>query len=322
MIQVLRKNILTLFVCTSMSLLSGCLEQSEPAEVLENSPPANPPPTAVNQAPTISGTPTATAMIGNSWTFTPSSADRDGDALKFDIENKPVWTNFNAQTGEISGTPLLGHEGSYSGIRISVSDGKTSATLPDFALTVQNVSTNNAPQITGNAPTIAIVDQQYVFQANASDADGDDLTFSIANRPSWATFSGATGLLGGTPMQGDAAVYNNIVISVSDGELMAALPAFAITVSQAATGSVTLTWTPATLNTDGSPLTDLAAYKIYYGFSEGNYPNEIRIDNPGIASYVVENLSPNDYYFVSTSINTSEVESDYSNVAFKAVTTN
>ena len=109
---------------------------------------------------------------------------------------------------------------------------------------------------------------------------------------------------------------------MSDTDLTASLPAFAITVAQAATGSVTLTWTPPTRNTDGSQLTDLAAYKIYYGLSQGNYPNEIRIDNPGITTYVIDNLSPNTYYFVSTSINEAEVESNFSNVATKIVTAN
>ena len=322
MSQVLQKYLIGFFVCFSMLLLSGCFEVGESVEVVENDPPANPPPPAANQAPVISGNPISTAFIGGSWAFSPSSVDPDGDALNFEIQNKPVWTSFNGQTGRLTGTPLPGHEGSYSGIRITVSDGKMSSSLPDFAVTVQSVSTNNAPLINGIAPSTATVGQQYVFQPSASDPDGDDIIFSIANRPAWASFDAATGLLGGTPVPGNEAVYGGIVISVSDGEQMASLPAFAITVSQAATGSVTLTWTPPTTNTDGSPLNNLAAYKIYYGLSEGNYPNEIRIDNPGIATYVVDDLSENGYYFVSTSINAGEVESDFSNVVFKTVNTN
>ncbi len=77
-----------------------------------------------------------------------------------------------------------------------------------------------------------------------------------------------------------------------------------------------------TRNTDGSTLTDLLAYKIYYGTTQGNYPSEVRIDNPGITTYVIENLSPNTYYFISTSINESEVESDFSNVAIEIIVAN
>ncbi len=66
-------------------------------------------------------------------------------------------------------------------------------------------------------------------------------------------------------------------------------------------------------NTDSSPLTDLAGYKIYYGSESDNYQTSIQIDNPGIAIYVVEYLTPNTYYFVLTTINSSGVESQFSN---------
>ena len=72
-------------------------------------------------------------------------------------------------------------------------------------------------------------------------------------------------------------------------------------------------------STTVSQLVELAGYRIYYGTSAGSYPNSIRIDNPGLTTYVVENLVPNTYYFVATSINSSGVESSYSNVATKVI---
>ncbi len=88
-----------------------------------------------------------------------------------------------------------------------------------------------------------------------------------------------------------------------------------VTVNQVGLGSPTLSWTPPTQNSDGSWLTDLAGYKIYYGNESGNYHTSIQIDNPGIASYFVEYLTPNTYYFVITAINSSGVESNFSNEA-------
>ncbi len=85
------------------------------------------------------------------------------------------------------------------------------------------------------------------------------------------------------------------------------------TVNQVGFSSATLSWTPPTQNTDGSPLTDLAGYKIYYGNESGNYQTSIQIDNPGITIYVVENLTPNTYYFVITAFNRIGAESDFSN---------
>jgi len=89
--------------------------------------------------------------------------------------------------------------------------------------------------------------------------------------------------------------------------------------NQVGFGSATLSWMPPTENADGSVLTDLVGYKVYYGNEPGNYPMSLQIDNPGIATYVVENLTPNTYYFVVTAINSRDIESEYSNEASKQI---
>src|SRR5690606_7665907 len=132
---------------------------------------------------------------------------------------------------------------------------------------------------------------QYVFVPTASDPNGDALTFSISNRPSWASFDPSSGTLSGTPGPGDIGSYNGIRISVSDGTASASLAVFGIQVVATATGSALVSCTPRTLRDDGSPLTDLAGYKVYWGTSERDYPNSVTIDNPGITSYMVEELT-------------------------------
>ena len=97
------------------------------------------------------------------------------------------------------------------------------------------------------------------------------------------------------------------------------LPAFSVDVVQASTNSITLSWQPPTVNEDGSTLSDLAGYKIYYGTESGNYSQAIQVNNPGLASYVVENLVPATYYIVATSFNRDGVESEFSNEAVKQV---
>jgi hypothetical protein len=78
-------------------------------------------------------------------------------------------------------------------------------------------------------------------------------------------------------------------------------------------GSVTLTWQPPTDNADGSPLIDLSGYTIYVGTDSNDYTfREIRLDNPGLTAYVVENLAPGTYYFAATAINSAGVESVFS----------
>ena len=84
--------------------------------------------------------------------------------------------------------------------------------------------TNTAPTISGTPQTAVGATKAYRFTPYASDAQNNALTFSIANKPVWATFSAASGTLGGTPSSTQAGTYGNIVIKVSDGSLSASLP--------------------------------------------------------------------------------------------------
>ena len=63
----------------------------------------------------------------------------------------------------------------------------------------------------------------YSFQPTASDADGDRLTFSVVNKPGWATFSTGTGRLQGTPPAGSTGALLTVQISVSDGKASASM---------------------------------------------------------------------------------------------------
>ena len=84
-------------------------------------------------------------------------------------------------------------------------------------------------------------------------------------------------------------------------------------------GSATLLWTPPTQNTDGTTLTDLVGYKLYWGNAPGDYPNSVRVDQPDIDTYIIAPLSTGTYYFVATAINANEIESRHSNMAVKAI---
>lgn len=286
----------------------------DPPPANDPPPPATPPP---NGPPQITGSPATSVVQGQAYSFQPSASDPDGQSLTFSIVNKPVWAGFNSGTGRLSGTPSATDVGVNIGIVISVSDGLATASLPSFEIVVE--AANRAPSI-GGTPVLSIVESQaYSFTPTASDPDGDALSFRVSNKPSWANFNASTGQLSGTPGAGTVGSYPNIVITVSDGQAATSLPAFTITVQQAATGSATLSWAPPTTRTDGTPLTDLAGYKIHYGTSQGSYPNKITIDNPGITTYVIEDLAPATYYFVTTAFDATGGESDYSNVASKTI---
>ena len=178
---------------------------------------------------------------------------------------------------------------------------------------------NLAPTISGAPGAQAMQGQQYSFTPAASDANGDSLTFTIQNAPPWATFNSSTGQLSGTPTSAQVGSYANIIISVSDGSATTNLASFSINVVATATGSATLSWTPPTQNTDGSPLTNLAGYRVYWGTSQNSLTNSVTLSNPGLSSYVVDQLTPATWYFAMTALNSSGSESSQSNIATKQV---
>lgn len=83
-----------------------------------------------------------------------------------------------------------------------------------------------------------------------------------------------------------------------------------------ATGIAALSWNAPTMNTDGTPLTDLAGYKVYYGTKPRTYTNSIVIGN--VTKYTI-NLASGTYYFTVTAYDSTGLESTFSNEASKTI---
>lgn len=273
--------------------------------------------------PVISGTPPTTDLVGDVYSFTPTASGPSGYTLTFSISGKPSWASFSTATGRLAGTPTSTNVGSFANITISVSDGVAHASLAPFTITVSaptSNTTNSPPTISGTPPTTASVGTPYSFKPVASDTDGDPISFSVQNLPPWATFSIATGTLSGTPVTASVGTDSNIVISVSDGYTSVSLAPFSISVSQPATsGAATLTWTAPTTNTNGSALTDLAGYHVYYGTSPSTLSTVVDVANPATTSYTVSNLASGTWYFAVNAYTTSGIESSLSNTGSKSI---
>lgn len=94
----------------------------------------------VNSAPKIRGTPVTSLYEGDAYSFVPLAEDADNDALSFSVENAPDWATFDSSTGKLSGKPGANDVGTYTDIRIRVSDGSDEAALPAFDIAVKPCS--------------------------------------------------------------------------------------------------------------------------------------------------------------------------------------
>ena len=275
---------------------------------------------------TISGTAPASVTAGQSYSFTPTAVDSRTRTLVFAIANRPAWASFSSSTGQLSGTPGTVSVGSYANIVIAVSDGWRTATLPAF--TVQVLAAASAPSptiappvISGTPPTSVMAGSGYAFQPTASDPAGKLLSFSVQNKPAWASFSIASGQLDGTPSSVQTGTYANIVISASDGTAASALPAFSITVMSppVTTGSAVLALTPPTQHTDGSALTDLAGMRVYYGTSASSLTQVLDLPGAAATTYTLGNLASGTWYFAATAYTSGGQESSPSATASKSI---
>jgi hypothetical protein len=283
------RHALVLLVAVS---LAGCLEddkgeEQQPTEQPTSEPPPAPPPT--NSAPEITGTPEPGGQSGKLYSFTPSASDADNDFLEFTVENKPTWASFDTETGAFAGTPTDADVGDTADITISVTDGRDTSSVGPFKIKVRPKDvppTPNSPPTISGAPANAVtINQGYMFQPSASDPNGDNLRFAISGRPSWASFSTSTGRLSGTPTSANIGTYSNIVLSVNDGQVSAALPAFSIqvrdvanqppTISGSPSGSAmtgsAYSFTPSASDPDRNPLTYAIANRpVWASFSSSN----------------------------------------------------
>jgi hypothetical protein len=191
----------------------------------------------------------------------------------------------------------------------------TSGDISDSTtLTVTN-ATLISMAITPTNPVIANgTAQQFIVTGTFSDNTTQDLTAGVtwsSSNTGVAAISNATGSKGSAT---SIAAGTTVITAISGGVSgTATLTVTAVTI----TGSATLAWNAPTTYTDGSPLTGLAGYKIYYGPSQGIYTSVIDAGNT--TTYTMTNLSPGACYFAVTSYDISGVESAYSNEASKII---
>lgn len=165
----------------------------------------------VNNPPVLNPIGNKVINEGQLLQFTISGSDPDNDVLTFSASNLPSGASFNPASRIFSWIPNFQQAGVYQ-VAFSVSDGHLS---DSEVITITVLNVNQPPDLLNPGNKQINEGQLLQFQLQASDPDGDALTFSSANLPSGATLS-SSGLFSWVPGFNQAGSYV-VTFSVTDG---------------------------------------------------------------------------------------------------------
>jgi hypothetical protein len=165
-------------------------------------------PVSGTTTPTIGGSPVTSDLVGEAYSFLPTTTNPGGGTLSFSIANMPVWGTFSSTTGELTGTPSNAQAGAYGNIAISVASGGTTATLAAFSITVSTGSASlswTAPVTNTNGTALADLASYTIYYGTS--AGSLTQTIQVANPA--ATSYVVSGLGSGTYYFAIAAVASD-----------------------------------------------------------------------------------------------------------------
>ena len=172
-----------------------------------------------------------------------------------------------------------------------------------------DTSGQTPPAPSGDTPTVSLSSDQLTVNEGGSVT----LSWSTSGADSCAASGGWGGTLATSGSQTVGPLTSGTTFSLScTGSGGSALQM----ISVAVVGPVSLAWVAPDQNVDGSPLTDLAGYRIYYGDSSRAYSEMVELASPSATSHTL-NLASGDYYVAMTALDAEGNESGYSNEVVK-----
>lgn len=177
------------------------------------------------------------------------AVDPDDDPITYSLLASPEGMSIDSLTGLITWNPGRDQIGTHS-VTVRVEDGHGGYDEQSFTLRVVE---NTSPEITSEAVVYATKGAPYTYDVEATDADGDVLTYSLVTFPENMTINATTGLIEWVP-NGDQVGDHGVTVRVEDGKGGSDSQTFTITVTGGTTTDLTVTMhaNPASIIVGGS----------------------------------------------------------------------
>ena len=152
----------------------------------------------LNRSPEFFGQQDIEAIVGRPHHDTVQALDPDGDAIVYSLLIAPEGMTIDAQTGQIEWQPTAADLGNHS-VTIQADDGRGRVAKKSFIVATIDPPPNRPPVFTSVPVVSAAIGQPYQYDADAHDADGDELSYSLVNAPAGMVIDRFTGNVRWTP---------------------------------------------------------------------------------------------------------------------------
>ncbi len=133
-----------------------------------------------NRPPSIESEPRLTAQARQSYSYSPRADDPDeGDVFSWDLDEAPEGMTIDSQTGRIQWVPTDEQGNRSFLVVLTVYDSQGAVDRQSWELGVDEDPGNRAPRITSFPEASVVAGEVYLYEVEASDADGDRMTFSL-----------------------------------------------------------------------------------------------------------------------------------------------
>jgi RHS repeat-associated protein len=181
-----------------------------------------------NLPPAIISAPPTLAAADAPYAYALVARDPNGDPLSFTLAAGPATMTVNEASGLVQWVPSTADLGPHQ-VALVVEDGRGGSARQGYTLTVE--TGNLAPDITSTPDPVAYAHQRYTYAVEATDPNGDTLSFSLDTHPDGMVIDPATGEVDWTPATTQVGTHV-VVIRVDDGHHAAATQTFDIAVAR------------------------------------------------------------------------------------------
>ncbi len=166
----------------------------------------------VNFPPVITSSPVQSVNTNEEYVYEMIAEDPDPyDILIYSATEKPGWMQVNSETGLVSGTPAKDDTGIYQ-VTLAVSDGQN---IVEQSFPLEVTYLNHPPDFLSEPAETATISQTYTYGVQASDREGDPVSYFASILPGWLEFYPQSKVLIGIPGYEDYGTHM-VVLGASD----------------------------------------------------------------------------------------------------------